>query len=306
MIGKYFELQLSMLNRRFKDLGFQPVVGFLILLVLFLVLSISLFNSTEYAQYLFIAIGLAPTIQSSDYKRIEFIKSIFPKQLFVKVRIIESIITSLPFALFLTFRQFYLSAILLVLFSIILGLTQLKNSYNFTFPTPFSKKPFEFTTGFRRTFYLFPIVYILGIIAYSVDNFNLAIFSMMLIFLIYLTYYHVPEDEYFVWTFNLTPQKFILEKIKIALLHSTYLLTPMVMFLGSVYFDQILYIVLFLSIGYAFLICMILSKYSVFPQQVGLVQYLLISVCIYFPPILILLIPIFYSQSVKRLKHILS
>ena len=51
---------------------------------------------------------------------------------------------------------------------------EFQTNFNLTIPTPFSKKPFEFSTGFRRSFFMFPIAYILTFIAIRVDNFNLA------------------------------------------------------------------------------------------------------------------------------------
>ena len=48
-----------------------------------------------------------------------------------------------------------------------------RTSLNFSMPTPFSKNPFEFTTGFRRTLLIFPLAYALTVIAINVDNLNL-------------------------------------------------------------------------------------------------------------------------------------
>ena len=79
-------------------------------------------------------------------------------------------------------------------------------------PTPFSKNPFEFTTGFRRTLLIFPLAYALTVIAINVDNLNLGIFSILLIFLIVLSFYSKPEEEYYVWVHADTPKSFFEEE----------------------------------------------------------------------------------------------
>ncbi|MBK7030860.1 MAG: hypothetical protein IPH45_17355 [Bacteroidales bacterium] len=51
--------------------------------------------------------------------------------------------------------------------------------WNFTIPTPFSKHPFEFAVGFRKTFLAWLFAYFLTIMAISVGNFNLGVFSWL-------------------------------------------------------------------------------------------------------------------------------
>ncbi len=61
---------------------------------------------------------------------------------------------------------------------------------------------------------MFFIAYVLAIIAVKVDNFNLGIFALVLIFLTIFGYYLKPENEYFIWVYNCTPTKFLIEKNK--------------------------------------------------------------------------------------------
>jgi hypothetical protein len=50
----------------------------------------------------------------------------------------------------------------------------------------------------------------------------------------------------------------------------------------------------------------ILAKYAAFPHQVNLPQFVILAVSVWFPPLLIAVIPFFYRQSVKRLNEILT
>lgn len=198
---EYFILQFSMTNRRLKDFGLKPIFGYLLILASFIGLSLFLFYETEFAQYFYIFISLALTSKLSEIGRNDFLKLCFNDRHYKLVRIIENLISSMPFLIFLICKQIFIGSVILTLISLILGLSSFKTSLNFTISTPFYKKPFEFTVGFRNTFFIFPIAYILTLIAISVDNFNLGIFSLLLVFIVTLGFYTKPENEYFVWSF---------------------------------------------------------------------------------------------------------
>jgi hypothetical protein len=80
----------------------------------------------------------------------------------------------------------------------IMTLFNFSTNVNVTVLTPFSKKPFEFTAGFRKTFYVFLIAYVLTYIQVSVGNFNLGVFSVLLIGITCFSYYSKVENDYFV------------------------------------------------------------------------------------------------------------
>ena len=217
----------------------------------------------------------------------------------------ENLIIVLPFAIFLICKhQFYLTALLIAI-TVLIALLNFKTTYNFTIPTPFYKKPFEFTVGFRNTFFMFFIAYGLTIIAVVVDNFNLGIFSLLLIFLTILGYYLKPENEYFVWSYSFTPAKFLFEKIKTAFLFSLYLCLPVLFLLSIFYFEQVGILLLCTLLGYLYLTTLILAKYSAYPDEINLIQAIIMVICL-IPPMLIIAIPFFFSKSVNQLKEFLK
>jgi hypothetical protein len=61
-----------------------------------------------------------------------------------------------------------------------------------------------------------------------------------------------------------------------------------------------------LLLGYVYLVTIILAKYSGYPNEMNLLQGILIGISLLFPPILIGIIPFFYLQSIKRLNDILE
>jgi len=230
----------------------------------------------------------------------------FGNKQYRKVRILENLIVTLPFVIFLIYKQQYYPTIFIVAINVLIALLNYKTTYNFSIPTPFFKKPFEFTVGFRNTFFLFFIAYGLAIIAVMVDNFNLGFFSLLLIFLTVLAYYLNSENEYFVWSYSLTPAKFLIEKIKTAFLFSFYLYSPVLIMLSIFYFENLNVLFFFALLGHLYLTTVILAKYSAYPNEMDLAQAIIMTICLAFPPMLIVAIPLFTSKSVNKLKAFLK
>lgn len=295
-----------MTNRKFEDEGFSPLLAYILLTALFIGLSIYLFYKTEFAQYIYLLLALTLIGKLSETRRTEFLKICFGDIQLKKIRITENLIYSIPFFAFLLYKQLFGYAGLLWILTTILALVNFRTTVNFTIWTPFSKKPFEFTTGFRNTFYVFIAAYLLTIIAVLVNNFNLGVFSMLLVFVTILSYYSKPENEYFVWAHNQKPKVFLLSKIKTALLFSSSIVLPIVLILAIFIPQNIGIILFFLVVGLAFLISVIVSKYAAYPDEINITQGIFLALCIWFPPILIILIPYFFKKSENSLSRLLK
>lgn len=302
---EYFILQYKMINRRFKDTGLEPLLAYIILIAGFITFSIYLFYKTEFAKYIYLFFAFSFMGKLSDTSRNDFLKICFGDFELKKVRITENLICSLPFLIFLLYKQLYLEVSILFVLTIILALVNFRTTLNFTIWTPFAKKPFEFTTGFRNTFYVFFIAYTLAIIAVAVNNFNLGVFAMLLVFVTTLGYYIKPENEYYVWTYSLTPKAFLFSKIKTAIFFSALLAFPIAIIL-AIFFQNIGIVLLFFLTGWAFLIAVIVGKYSAYPNEMSITQGILLGICIWFPPILAVLIPYLFKKSENRLSSLLK
>jgi len=298
-----------MTKRKLSD-GSRPIVGYLLaLLILLMFIGASvllLYSKMDFAPYIYILVSLSFTSKLSEIKRNDFLKICFGNKQYKNVRILENLIITLPFVLFLIYKQLFYLTIILVIITVLMALLSSKATYNITIPTPFYKKPFEFTVGFRNTFFMFFVAYGLAIIAVAVDNFNLGVFSLILIFFTILSYYLKPEDEYFVWSYSLTSSKFLIEKVQIALLLSSYLCFPVFILLSIFYFEHIGILLLCVLLGYLNLTALILAKYSAYPDEMDLMQTIIIFICLVFPPMLIIAIPFFANKSVSKLNKFLK
>jgi hypothetical protein len=302
----YFVLQLVMNNRKTKEAGFNPVLGFLLGLIVFVLLSEYIFHKTEFAKYLVILVCFSFQFKLSENRRTDFLLSTFGDKSKNKIRVLENIIICIPFFSTLIHKNLFLEAIILFICSITIALFSFRTSLNFTIPTPFAKNPFEFLTGFRKTFLIFPLAYALTAIAINVDNFNLGIFSMLLISITTLSYYSKPEGEYFVWVHADTPKSFLKKKIIIAT--KNYILLTMPILIGLLIFYPIKFdlILLFLFIGILFLWTIVLAKYSAYPDEIHLTVGFIIAFTILFPPLILVVIPYFYTKSINNLKFIFN
>lgn len=295
-----------MTNRKFKDSGFNPLLAYFVLATLFVGLSIYLFQKTEFAKYIYLLFALTLIGKLSETRRTEFLKICYDNIQLKKIRITENLICSIPFFTFLLYKQLFVYTGLLLTLTTILALVNFQTTFKFTIWTPFSKRPFEFTKGFRNTFYVFFTAYALTIIAVLINNFNLGVFAMLLVFATTLSYYSMPENEYYVWIHNLKPKAFLFSKIKTALLFSSSIALPIVIILAIFNPQYIGLLSIFFLIGWAFLISVIVSKYAAYPDEMNITQGIFLALCIWFPPILIVLIPYLFKQSENRLVGLLK
>jgi hypothetical protein len=153
---------------------------------------------------------------------------------------------------------------------------------------------------------LFFAAYALTAIAISVNNFNLGVFAMLLVFATTLSYYSKPENEYYVWSFSVNAKVFLFSKIKTAILFSTLLALPIAIVLVTFYSQNIGILSLSFLVGWAFLISVIVSKYSTYPDEINITQGILLALCIWFPPILVILIPYLFKKSENQLSGLLK
>ena len=303
---EYFILQFKMLNRQLTEWGIEPIIGYVVGLFAFIGISMKLFEKTQFAEYIYIAFALSLVIKLNDIKRNDFLKLCYSKTEYIKIRIVENLIVSIVFITFLLFQEKHLSSILLFISASLFSLIDFKDKSNFTLPTPFYKHPFEFTVGFRSNYFIYFFAYFLTFMSISVDNFNLGMFSLILTLLSCLNYYTNSEDEFYVWTFSLTPKEFIRYKLKNIIQYSTILCLPIIISLSLFFYKKIDIILGFQFLGYLFIFTTMLAKYSVFPEKLNIRFGIVLALTLWLPPILLLIIPYLYIQSTKKLKEILQ
>ena len=303
---EYFILQFKMQNRQLTEWGIEPVIGYVVGLFAFIVLSIKLFEATQFAEYFYMVLALSVVLQWNEVDRNDFLKLCYAKSEYIKIRIIENLLVSIAFICFLLVQEKYFSGILLSISVCLFSQIDLKSKSSFTVPTPFYKHPFEFTVGFRTNYILYLGAYLLTLMAIYVDNFNLGIFALLLTLLSCLSYYTNAEDAFYVWVFSLSPKEFIRYKLKNIIQYASLLCLPITISL-SLFFPTKIDIILGVQcLGYLFIFTTMLAKYSVFPEKLNIRFGIVLALTVWLPPLLVLIIPYLYLQSTKKLKEILQ
>jgi len=295
-----------MLNRHISDSGINPFVFSVALSIIFIILSNYIFSKGSGVEYFYALIPVILASKLNDDSRNQFLKSFFSKKRYIGVRIIENMTIALPFILYLIYDGKHLTALILVVFITMMTFINFANPFNHSVPTPFYKYPFEFIVGFRKSFPLIFIAYLLAVIAIIVTNFNLGLFSLVVVLLVCLSYYTSLEEHFYVWFYSLNAKMFILNKAQILIAYTTLLCFPILLVLTIFFKEQFLQILIVQCIGYVYVLTALLSKYSNLPNRITLLEIIIFSVSLVIVPLLVFIIPYFYFKSQKRLKETLE
>jgi hypothetical protein len=302
----YFLLQQRILSRKMEELGLNPVLGYILGVLVFLGLSFYLFYKTTYAGYIYAATGLSLVLSFGEKERNDFLKTTFQLAIYRQVRAAENGLLVLPFVVFLCCKTEFLLALGLLLAALALCLFNSGSRLNMTIPTPFFRFPFEFTTGFRKYWLLYLIAYFVAWKAIEVDNFNLGVGSLAFLCLLAMSHYALPENDYYVWMYSCTPRQFLLKKTATAWLYLSMLTLPLVVVLSLFFWDKSWILCLILGLGLFLIGAMILAKYSAYPREMSLPQALFFGLAMWFPPLLLIVMPLFYKRAVQQLNTYLQ
>lgn len=302
----YFNLQFKLFNRRIKANDINPVIAWLVLVSIFIAGSVYFFNKTEHAGYIYSLLPLLFWGYLGSTKRIAFLKTTFSSKEYRNLRMIENSLATIPFLPFLILNHYYLLPLGLFIVANIHSFLEVHPRTNFVIPTPFNKYPFEFTTGFRRLFPGVILAYFLTTMGILAVNFNLSIFGLILVFICCISFYTNPEKEFFIWIYSTNPKKFLSQKIKIAFLYSLLLSTPLLITL-VIYNPSKWWIILAIElIGFLVVCVSILGKYAAYPSEFNLTQAFGIAFSLFFPPLILFILPLFYLLSLKKINPLLK
>jgi hypothetical protein len=302
----YFQLLYIRLIRTLKDFGINPYLGIIFGALIFILLSISLFKRVAYFQYVYSVVALIAGLPLGKAQRNEFLKNIYTTGNYQKLRLLENLAVALPFVLLLISKSFYACALTTICFSSLVSLYNKIGRSTVVIPSPFFKRPFEFTIGFRKYYWILIIIYTVTLIALSVGNFNLAIFAYLSILLVCMSFYSGAEPLFYVWIHAQNSKVFLNNKIKTAMQYSVFISFPVGVLLISFFPFRALIILPITLCGLLYVLLGVIAKYTNYPNQTSLLQILTMAIGMTFPPFLLLLIPYFYIKSTKKLNDYLK
>ncbi len=307
VISYYLKMMLLRFSRHIRAFGLSPWVIWIGMPLCFVLLHQFLYvREPEFAPFIWTAIALVAILQLNGRDHISFLRQFLAPGAFKTIRLAESILVALPFvALSLLKGQIILAGAVVVV-GVGASLAPITLNLQMTIPSPFSKYPFEFTTGFRRWVLLILMAYILGLVALTVDNFNLALFSLLSLGLIALGFYSGTEPIHYLWIHRFSASAFLWFKMRVAVRDFSLLAIPVIVILLSMDLTQWWLVLLTLMICLLLLLMCLLGKYAYYPAVIPIVPGLAIGFCVLFPPLVLVILPFFYRRAQQNCSKILT
>lgn len=273
---------------------------------MFVLLSIFLFYKTDFAKWFYLLIAASIFLRLGDKRRRDKLEFIYDKSRLLKIRLIENGMVTIPFLIYLSYAQQFLAILVLLITAVVLALFNSAIAWNSVTPTPFKRLPFEQIVGFRRSFLFVALTYFICLKAIKVQNYNLGLATLIMLFLTIMSFYIKPENKFFVWIFASDSKGFLKRKVVDAVMATSVITVPVLIALFVYFSDNTLITLAVFVIGLIYVISIIVAKYSAFPKEISLPQGTLYALSIWFPPMLLLIIPIFYKQAKRSLEPILE
>jgi len=301
----YFLLQRTILERHLHANGVRPWVAYVFGPVLFIGLCLFLLERTDYAAYAIALFGVSLAARLSEITRNDFLRIQFTPQEYQRIRLWENAVFTLPFVLVLLLKDFWALALVQGLVGGALVFLPINAFQARAFPTPFSQRPWEFATGFRKSWPLLLVAAFLLTMGLQVGNFELSVFSTSIPGLVAMSYYGKPEPGFYVRVHAFTPRGFLHRKL---MLGCSQLLLLSLPFLAAVlFFFPERWMIVFLAhlLIQLYLTLMITAKYANYPEEVDLQHSFLMGAGMILPPLLLGVIPFFYRRALGRLLLVL-
>ncbi|MGB0391665.1 MAG: hypothetical protein ACPGRC_00790 [Salibacteraceae bacterium] len=286
--------------------GVHPTFGIIALTTCFIGVSELLFINTEYAHFIYVILGLFSVWSLHETKRNNFLNMVFSNKDYQIIRVIESLVFTLPFCLFLIYKHLFVELLTVNVGAVLLTFLPSHKTLTPMIKTPFGKFPFEFTIGFRKWFWAYPIPAFLVYKGVEVGNFNLSVFGMELLLVISMFFYFNPEPTFYVWVHKDRPQLFLLKKVGIAIWYTSSLVFPFTIFIALNFSGNLVQLFLFLLLGFAYLVTVILAKYASFPKSISLPQAIVLGLSLYYPLIIVGVIPFLFVFASRKLNPLLK
>lgn len=220
------------------------------------------------------------------------------------MRLAENGLITLPSLIILSFHSQWLYTLVLIALATIFAFLTFR-AFGKSIPTPFTKRPFEFIIGFRRSCLLLLVLYLLAGIGLSVANPNLVLFCVVCIALICVFYYQLPEPIFYLWNNQHTPTGFLMRKFSRGILQCLLLVLPL-LFLYVLLFPSDLFNACIVLGGILLLFPFAITlKYVAYPREINFPEVFALALCFSFYPLILALLPFYYIKAINNLKNYL-
>lgn len=304
MINSYLKLQYTLLTRHIKATGLPIPVAVLVFIGLCFLTCYALVQYPVFGSYALLLGNFQLLFLLTEKNRNDFLKNTFNKKDFYTIRLVENSLVILPSFIILLVQRQWMQAMALPPLSLVFVFITLR-TFGRSIPTPFTRKPFEFILGFRRSYPILLVLYLLAAIGFYVANPNLVLFCVACITLTSVFYYQLPEPEFYLWNHRHRPAAFLFRKFRRGVGQCLVYTLPLLV-IYSVIFPEILFHAILLLTGIFFLVPFVITlKYVAYPREINFPEGFALALCFSFYPLILALFPFYYSKALKNLKSYL-
>lgn len=151
IIYGYLRLQGLRIRRKIVEWGLPFPIGLGIFVVGFVAFSLYIMAKSTWGPTLYALLALSGVTTFSETRRRDFLKSVFSAADYRLVRLLENALLVIPFVVMLSIKGDTWIALALLGAAMASVFWPMKGWNLTALPTPFSKKPFEYAVGFRKT-----------------------------------------------------------------------------------------------------------------------------------------------------------
>jgi hypothetical protein len=304
-MGEFTGIQWRRLQRYLRSLGLHPAVGLCILILLFGLLSWRLMVAYSWGPYVYLLLMLYLGQMMGRPIRRHAIRQWCGPGCYWRIRLWEQLLLSLPFVLvLLIFKDWWLGLLAVVLSLFSLWAPSFSTG-RFSLPLPFGKKPFEYTTGLRKHFWLLLVVLFFVVMGFVVANPGLSVFGFTILMVLPMGWMGQVEPVTYLWQHSQPPSAFLWQKWLTGLEHLCYLGLPLALFLGVVLPGMSLAIAVVFVVGVGAQTAVLLAKYASYPRDIDFVHAILVATGIVFLPVLVVILPFLGRKAIANLKQYL-
>ena len=302
MVSNYLKLQYKLLVRHIKATGLPVPIAYLLLVGLCYLVYYALFQYPIFGYYALILGNFQLLFLLTEKNRNDFLKNIFSRRDFHKIRLWENALVVIPSFVILLLHNHWPYALFLIVLAVLFAFLTFK-AFGKSIPTPFAKKPFEFIIGFRRSYLLLIVLYLLAAIGFYAANPNLVLFCVACIGLTCVLYYQLPEPIFYLWNDNHTPRGFLMRKFRRGILQCLLVAFPLLL-VYVLLFPSALFNACIVLGGILFLLPFAITlKYVAYPREINFPEGFALVLCFSFYPLILALLPFYYIKAINNLKN---
>jgi len=302
MVSNYLKLQYKLLVRHIKATGLPVPIASILLFGLCYLIYYALFQYPIFGCYAVILLNFQLLFLLTEKNRNDFLKNTFSRKDFHKIRLWENGLVVIPSFVILLLHSDWLYALFLIVLAVVFAFLTFK-AFGKSIPTPFAKKPFEFIIGFRRSYLLLLVLYVLAGIGFYAANSNLVLFCVVCIALTCVFYYQLPEPIFYLWNDNHTPSGFLMRKFRRGILQCLLFAFPL-LFIYVIIFPSDLFNACIVLGGILLLLPFAITlKYVAYPREINFPEVFALALCFSFYPLILALLPFYYIKAINNLKN---